>query len=393
MKRISLGIALVCLLLICSVSTLPQSNTSRSASPQESYVDVGGHKLRLQVAGSGTPTVVLDSGMGDSLESWRDVFPTIAGFTRVVAYDRAGLGRSDPGPEPRSYLRVATDLHALLERANLKPPYVLVGHSLGGAHIRAFAHLFKDQVAGVVFVDPLSETFPAPGDPVLQKVMEQQDSAMKGAPPGPRSEWAFTGAQALQGFPELRSFRPPPDVPMALLVAGRNRAPGWVKALLAHYGTWIGDATEGHLVVTPDSGHYIQREDPALVVTAIRRVVFPSVQNALARLIKDKGVGTAVTAYREMKGRYPADSFKERILNVLGYQELRARRVDNAIALLGLNVEMYPESSNPYDSLAEAYMVKGDRQAAIDNYRKSLALNPGNTNATAMLKKLQDERK
>ena len=90
-----------------------------------------------------------------------------------------------------------------------------------------------------------------------------------------------------------------------------------------------------------------------------------------------------------MKSRYPAEYFKERLLNVFGYEQLQAGHLDDAIAVFKLNVEMYPGGFNAYDSLAEAYMAKGDRQAAAENYRQSLALNPENTNATQMLKKLE----
>jgi tetratricopeptide (TPR) repeat protein len=173
-----------------------------------------------------------------------------------------------------------------------------------------------------------------------------------------------------------------------LLVAGRDRPSHWVKSVLDGYGNWMAEATEGGLVVTPDSTHYIQRDEPSLVVSAIRRVVFPSVQNALERAIKEKGVDAAVVLYRRMRQRYPAEFFKERTLNTLGYQQLQVQHTQAAVTLFKLNVEIYPNGFNTYDSLADAYMAQGDREAAILNYRKSLALNPENTNAVQMLKKL-----
>jgi tetratricopeptide (TPR) repeat protein len=128
--------------------------------------------------------------------------------------------------------------------------------------------------------------------------------------------------------------------------------------------------------------------DPELVTSSIRRVVFPSVQNALEKEIKEKGVPAAIARYRQMRLRYPTEYFKERTLNVLGYQQMNAHHVEEAIALFKLNVEMYPRAFNTYDSLGEAYMVHGDRLLAIRNYRKSLALNPKNTNAAEKLKQL-----
>jgi len=394
MKRITpaSAVILTTLAVICACPAVlaQQARTTSNTSVQTQQLDVGGYKLTLQVAGTGTPTVVLDYGLGGNIATWSDVFPEVARFTRVVAYERAGYGKSEPGPEPRSQTQIATELHTLLHRANIAPPYVLVGHSLGGANIRAFAHLFKDEVAGLVFVDPLSENiFASASEKEREAAQAQQEAALKDAPAAIQAEWKFLKSENQNNFPELRSFGAPPDVPMMVLVAGRDRPPRWVKSALAEYGTWITEATEGGLVVNPDSSHAIQRDDPALVINSIRRVVFPSVHNAVARAIKGQGVEAAVALYRKMKQRYPAEFFRENTLNTLGYQQLGAQHIPEAIALFKLNVEMYPAGYNTYDSLAEAYMTQGDRAAAIANYRKSLALNPDNANAVQMLKKLE----
>jgi pimeloyl-ACP methyl ester carboxylesterase len=378
------------LFCVCPPLLARQTKIAKQPSFQTQNVDVAGHKLRLRVAGAGMPTVVLDYGLGGSIEEWNDVFPEVARFARVVSYDRAGYGKSEAGPEPRSHTQIATELHALLHRANIAPPYVLVGHSLGGANIRAFAHLFKDEVAGLVFVDPFNvNIFTSQSVKEREAAMTQQEAALKDAPAGAQAEWKFLKGEDQNNFPQLRSFGAPPDVPMMVLVAGRDRPPHWVKSVLDEYAMWVAEASEAGLVVTPESRHPIQRDDPALVISAIRRVVFPSVQNALERAIKDKGVDAAISLYHQMKRRYPAEFFRETTLNTLGYQQLRAQHVREAITLFKLNVEMYPASFNTYDSLAEAYMVQGDREAAIKNYRKSLALNPDDTlNAVSKLKQL-----
>jgi pimeloyl-ACP methyl ester carboxylesterase len=336
------------------------------------------------------PTVVLDYGLGSAVGVWNEVFPALSRFARVVAYDRAGYAKSEPGPEPRSFESNARDLHALLHRANIAPPYVLVGHSLGGANMRAFAHLYKDEVAGLVLIDPISATlFTSATQQDLARAQAEQEAALQNDSAGAQGEWKFVKDEVKNNFPQLNSFGAPPDVPMAVLIAGRDRPPHWVKSLLSEYGTWVAEASEAGLIVTPESGHAIQLDDPKLVISAIRRVVFPDVQNRLARTIKQKGAGAAIALYRRLKETYPGDFFRESTLNALGYQELRAQHVPEAITLFRLNVEMYPKGFNTYDSLAEAYMVHGDRELAIANYRKSLELNPENTNAVAMLKKLE----
>ena len=390
--------AALSLLLLPSALLAQQSSHPDRPETQTRFVDVGGHKLRVQVTEAATtttstPTVVFDSGLGGGLRDWNPVVPEVARFARVVTYDRAGLGESQPSPKARSFTQAATELRTLLRNAGIAPPYVLVGHSLGGANIRAFAHLYKDEVAGLVFVDPFSEDlFKSLSPEENEKAAAEQRAWSKQGPPAALAEFEFAFGEVQNGFPQLTSYGAPPDVPMMLLVAGRGRGPNEGAAVLRQYGSWMADATEGGVVFTPDSGHYIQRDDPALVISAIRKVVFPSVQIALEREIREKDVTAAIARYRQMRLWYPADAFRERTLNVLGYEQLRAKRTQEAISLFKLNVEMFPDSGNVHDSLGEAYMAQGERDAAIASYRKSLALDPDNTNATEMVEKLEKER-
>lgn len=135
----------------------PVVENSATISSRLELVDIGGRKLQLKTVGSGSPTVVIEAGMGEPpIESgtWKKVIKAISASNRVVWYDRAGLGKSDPATkQPRTSCDVATDLHALLTKAGLPGPYVLVGHSYGGIHHRMFAHLYPDEVAALVLVD------------------------------------------------------------------------------------------------------------------------------------------------------------------------------------------------------------------------------------------------
>lgn len=125
--------------------------------PQQLVAIGKGRRLNLYCKGSGTPTVVFDSGMGDSMMVWALVQPAVAAATKACSYDRAGLGFSDPSPQPRTSANMVEDLHRLLRAAHLRPPYVLVGHSLGGMNIKLYAELYLSEVAGLVFVDPTHE--------------------------------------------------------------------------------------------------------------------------------------------------------------------------------------------------------------------------------------------
>ena len=130
-----------------------QIDRSATAMPGQ-MVDVGGHRLYMHCTGSGSPTVVLVSGLAETSVYWGGwIAPAVARNTTVCAYDRAGQGWSDPPASPQDGVAVVTDLHTLLDRAQVPGPYVLVGHSTGGAYIRVFAARYPDQVAGMVFLD------------------------------------------------------------------------------------------------------------------------------------------------------------------------------------------------------------------------------------------------
>jgi pimeloyl-ACP methyl ester carboxylesterase len=126
------------------------------SAPVERYVDVdaGGHRLHLLIVGEAGPTVVLESGWPGCGLGWDRVRGPVGRFARVVTYDRAGTGKSEPGPAPRHAERIATELHTALASAGIGPPYILVGQSLGGPYVRVFAKMYPDDVSGMVLVDP-----------------------------------------------------------------------------------------------------------------------------------------------------------------------------------------------------------------------------------------------
>ena len=122
--------------------------------PPGRLIDIGTHRLHISCQGTGSPAVILDAALGASSVSWTLVQPSVAGVTQACAYDRAGLGWSDAGPRPRTAGRAADELRTLLDRANVPPPYVLVGHSFGAFVQQIFAGRFPRETAGLVLLDP-----------------------------------------------------------------------------------------------------------------------------------------------------------------------------------------------------------------------------------------------
>ncbi len=131
-----------------------------SVSQMEPYlhaqrlVSIGSRHLNIYCTGSGSPTVVLDAGLGDTTEVWYKVQGPISKRTRVCSYDRAGMGFSDGTTSRRDAQSAVNDLHALLQRAGIEPPYVLIGHSIAGLYAPLYADRYTSEVAGMVLVDP-----------------------------------------------------------------------------------------------------------------------------------------------------------------------------------------------------------------------------------------------
>ena len=129
---------------------------SKLHPPPGKLIDLGTHRLHAVEKGHGTPTVILEAGLMSTVLSWSEIQSTLAQSYRVVSYDRAGLGWSDLGPMPRTADRMVEELHALLERAAIPPPYVLAGHSFGGLTMPLFAARYPQETAGAVLVDPVA---------------------------------------------------------------------------------------------------------------------------------------------------------------------------------------------------------------------------------------------
>lgn len=146
-------------LCLASVGALVEDVALERPAPMAmpgTLYDVGGHRLHLSCTGTGTPTVVLESGLGGSSPLWARITGGTAPTTRVCAYDRAGQGWSDNAPRPQDSVAVAADLHRLLSVSGETGPYVLVGHSVGGVYAMTYAARHPEQVAGLVLLDSAS---------------------------------------------------------------------------------------------------------------------------------------------------------------------------------------------------------------------------------------------
>lgn len=270
-------------------------------------VDIGGYRLHLHCVGAGSPTVVLDAGLSGSSLDWNLVQTELGRTTRVCAYDRAGMGWSDPGPQPRTPSQIAGELHTLLSNAGVAGPYVLVGHSLAGKNVRLFAQQHPDAVAGMVLIDARGEYVDAntaPGDVRAFQLMIAGQAGLYriarslglvrligaelwGAPAMPRETriegmLLTTSARAVDAQTAEGLERATDDAqlqagpwlgerPLIVLASEQNMEglPYWAEAQRRLAALSV----NGRLVVPAGSGHSIHWEQPALVIDAVRQVV------------------------------------------------------------------------------------------------------------------------
>ena len=376
--------------------------------------------LGLEARKPGQPVVIFENGAGSTIASWSEVTPAVAKFAPVIAYNRPGIGGSAPDKQPPTIAAMNAHLAALLAELDVDPPYVLVGHSWGGPLIHYFAGTHASDVAGLVYVDHTDFTqpdFPDPAfeaigiDTTRQRILfaefeAEMETSFAAAPPAIRAEFDVIDKFMKRDVAD-RGLPAKPTCPVAVILGGRMGPPPPqstsvavdFKALAAaqlhnrirNVQHLIADNPNATMVVANHAQHYVQRDDPALVIEAIHRVLFPPALPFLKHRITTQGLAAAVAEYHRMRERYPAGTFNERVLNALGYEFLNENDTKTAVAIFELNVAEYPDASNPYDSLGEGYMRDGDRQKAIENYRKSLDLDPQNTNAVRMLEQLESE--
>jgi pimeloyl-ACP methyl ester carboxylesterase len=233
-------------------------------------VDLGGHSLQLLIGGQGSPAVIFEGGFGTGIASWSTVQKDVAAFAQTVSYDRAGLGQSDPGPKPRSAKQIATELHAALEKSGVKPPYVMVGHSFGGIYVRVFADMYPKEVVGMVLIDPSQESF---NDWLIKNQpdrLKAAQSEIAKAGPGVQAEFAAVDTS----YSQARVAKVPGGIPVTLLTATEDETmPAEARKFwIEKHKEWLATVPGSKHIVVEKASHFIQAQQPALVIDAIKQV-------------------------------------------------------------------------------------------------------------------------
>ncbi len=287
-----------------------EADRARHPAPGQ-RVSIGGRQLHLRCLGEGQPTVLLEAGMPRVSGEWARVQAAVAAFTRVCAYDRAGYGWSDPGPDVRSPSQASEDLHALLQGAGVARAVVLVGHSWGGMLARYHALRFPEQVAGLVLVDPLPDHYVERMSPpereawdatvgmlrglalaerlgvfrLLQgPALERSGDARRLARLPPEARESILAAMRCTGFfrtgllerevgprqmEELHQRGGLGALPLSVLVAGQDK-PAWQVEQTLQLAAL---SSQGEARLLQEAGHELPAEHPEAITEAIHRMV------------------------------------------------------------------------------------------------------------------------
>ena len=257
-----------------SIQVSPSVGPSTTFTPQAGgLIDIGnGRSLWLECSGTGSPTVLLESGLGGDHRTWELVQPRLAESGRVCTYDRAGIGESDPATTPRTAADTVEDLELLLEAADIEPPYVLVGFSIGGAIAQLYSATHPEDIAGLVLVESNHpdevEQFEAHLTPA--QVAEDRAEVMN----NPEGFDPFTSLEQLQ------AAGPQPDVPLVVVTAGISEGwpPGWDAAMFDalradQQADLVTLTSQGTQVIADNSRHHVPSEQPGVIVEAVATVL------------------------------------------------------------------------------------------------------------------------
>lgn len=280
--RVAAALLLILVLATCGGDGAP---------PRDKMIDVGTHRLHIHWEGEGSPAVVIDVGIAGTSEEWRPLKKQLAEITLVCTYDRAGYGRSEPGPLPRDSGREADELRALLRGAAVPGPYILVGHSLGALNMQIYAARYPDDVVGMVLLDPpplgwmLGECYPDLLRMAEEMTKEWQaiaDNGSDSSDPRVRAEAVFfrtiasehremlgesaTLAAAIETFG---------DIPVTVIASGvPNPLFGAVAEEYQKY--WIEQSravadrsTRGKFILAAESTHHLHRDASSTVQEAV----------------------------------------------------------------------------------------------------------------------------
>ncbi|WP_078382226.1 alpha/beta fold hydrolase [Sutcliffiella halmapala] len=236
---------------------------------KEMFVQINNCKLFAKLVGDEKrkPTIVMDAGYGDYSKAWDSVIAELSKLSNVLIYDRAGLGKSEPSYTPRTSHEMVKELNELLQEAKIMPPYILVGHSFGGVNTRLYVTKYTSEVCGLILVDSTPEDYRERFLPTMSEEFQQAYN----------KQFVLEGNydEFMESLKQLKETRRKLNVPLIVLSAGKK----------AHYSEesqvlWnemqeemLEISSNSQFIIAENSAHYIQNDEPEVVVRAIKQLI------------------------------------------------------------------------------------------------------------------------
>ncbi|MEM6806282.1 MAG: alpha/beta hydrolase [Bacteroidota bacterium] len=292
-------------ILICLISMsllcLPHTQA------QKRFIDFEGAKVWINTLGienrkEGQPLIVFESGLGTPMDNWDKVVEDAARLTPIFSYDRAGIGKSDAIEEMPTPKNVADRLIRILKQQELAPPYILIGHSMGGLYVRSFANYYPDLLAGLIIIDPADFTETHQNkrlyyevlnwekskiDSLIQSFIDARKTGRQHKDISVQREGEVLEELREKEFKEVNKY-PLPNIPVHILTGGRFDKPfklrskkydeealfrSKMKHRLIRWTDVIQSVDKGMLFYSGDAGHYVHYDDPELLISSIRIVL------------------------------------------------------------------------------------------------------------------------
>ena len=263
------------LLLFFSCATLPSSTTQKIADKRVEFV----------ATGVGSPTVIFETGMGPTMRTWAPVFKDISQISTALAYNRPGYGSSSYYHAPTTVQGMAKELHDNLLHLGYHPPYLLVGHSVGGLFMNMFARLYPEDVAGALFIDA---THPEQFEYFKNKKSLMYSMLVGSSAKGARGYESNIVKSAYYEFQEAPPF---PEIPIKVLTAEKSFLLEG-KKMREQWNHWQDDlaglsAQSNHFIVE-GSNHNIHENNPEIVIAEIREMIYAIRENHDSQITKNK---------------------------------------------------------------------------------------------------------
>lgn len=289
------------LILLCSFFF------SENAFCQKRFITVDSSKIWINTLGldnrkEGQPVVVFESGHGTPMDNWDKVLEGVVKLAPLITYDRPGIGQSEPINEIPTIENVSNRLVRILNQLEIKPPYILVGHSLGGLYVRGFANYHPKLLAGLVIIDPADFTETHKNkrlyynvldwedtrvDSLIQAFIDNRNSRHKEAPPAIRREGQYLEKIRENEFAEIRKYKLP-NIPVHILTGGRFDKPhnlrskeydeealfrSKMKHRVSRWTDVIQSVDKGMMFYSGDAGHFVHFDDPELLISSVKIVL------------------------------------------------------------------------------------------------------------------------